>query len=209
MITIEDKLDIFYKLVFKNEEEKAQERLENIEIQHKRILNDKIVELEKMKEQNINRRKNLAQIQKNEMISKAIGEDKRKLLIKREELLKDLISSLEIKAKEFTSTIEYREYMLKRLKDTLKESDEKDIIIKLNKEDSKKLQKELLEVAKEFNENLSFEELNKDAIGGFVITDKAKTYSLDNSFKSIIEENRYKIGKELYTSLEKIGDLNE
>lgn len=209
MITIEDKLDIFYKLVFKNEEAKAQERLENIEIQHKKILDEKILELERIKNQSINRRKNLAEIQKNEMISKAIGEDKHKLLIKREELLKDLINSLQIRTVEFTKTLEYSEYMLKKLKHTLNGLDEKDIIIKLKKEDKDKLQKELLEIAKKFKKNLFFEGLNNDSIGGFIIMDKDKTYSLDNSFKSIIEENRYKIGKELYIALEKTGDLNE
>lgn len=209
MITIEDKLDIFYKLVFKNEEENAKSRLENLEKQHKKILKDKVIELEKIKNQNVDRRRNLAEIQKNEMISKAIGEDKHKLLIKREEFLKDLISSIEVKARGFTDTLEYKKYMINKVKDVLDGLDERDIIIKLNKEDKEKIQKELLQIATKNNKNLSFDFLSIDAIGGFIITDKAKTYSLDNSFKSIIEENRYKIGKELYIALEKTGGLNE
>jgi len=44
-------------------------------------------------------------------------------------------------------------------------------------------------------------------IGGFIISDKEKTYNIDNSYKTIIEENRYEIGKRLYKALEEAGDL--
>jgi vacuolar-type H+-ATPase subunit E/Vma4 len=43
-------------------------------------------------------------------------------------------------------------------------------------------------------------------IGGFIL--KYETYNLDNSFKTIIDENRYLIGKRLYSALEKTGELN-
>ena len=209
MITIEDKLDIFYKLVFKNEEENAKLKLEDLEKQHKKILEDKVRELEKIEKENIERRKSLAETLKNEMISKAVGENKHKVLIKREEFLKDRISSIQMKAQEFTHSVEYKKYMINKVTNVLSDLNENDIIIKLNEEDEKKLNKDLTEIAIKNNKNLSFDLLSMDAIGGFIIMDKAKTYNLDNSFKSIIEENKYKIGKELYIALEKTGDLIE
>lgn len=209
MITIEDKLDIFYKLVFKNEQENAKVRLGDVEKEHKDILEDKILELEKIKQQTIDRKRSLAQIQKNEMISKAIGEDKHKLLIKREELLKDLINSLHIRAIEFTKTAQYRQYMLKKVKYALGLLDEKDIIINLKKEDKERFQNDLLQMSIKDGKNVYFDLLTGDTIGGFIITDKERSYSLDNTFKTIINQNRYKIGKELYIALEKTGDLNE
>ena len=45
--------------------------------------------------------------------------------------------------------------------------------------------------------------------GGFIISDNAKPYNLDSTFKTIIEENRYEIGKALYSSLEKAGETSE
>ena len=182
---------------------KGREKLDN------KVLGKKIKELERIKKQNISKRKNLAEVEKNEMISKAIGTNRHSLLIKREELLEDLIKAIQNRAVEFSKTIEYKAYILEEAKGVLDSLDEKDIIINLKKEDKEKFQEDLLIIARDSNKNLYFDLLSIDKIGGFIITDKDKTYSLNNTFKTIINENRYKIGKELYIALEKTGELNE
>ncbi len=208
MITLDDKLDIFYKVVFKEEEERCKKALEELEERNKLTLEEKIVELEKKKEEIITRRKLLAETQKNEMLSKAIGENRSRILQKREETLTDLISSLENKAKEFVLSKDYKGYVLDRILNVIKEIEEEEIVIGLLEKDKKDLEETIRQLGEDNNKNISFYTVVSDIIGGFILSDKNRSYNLDNSFKTIIEENKYLIGKRLYSSLEKTGGLN-
>ncbi len=206
MITLDDKLNIFYKMIFKEEEEKCKKALEELEANSKSILENKKIELEKKKEEVIERRRLLAESQKNEMISKSTQEDRNSILIKKEEALRDLIISLEDRAKRFMSTEDYKDYILKGINNVIKDMEEKEVTIGLISEDKVKLQDSILKLGKEYGKSMIFNIVSDDVIGGFIL--KYETYNLDNSFKSIIEENKYLIGKRLYSSLEKTGELN-
>ena len=208
MITLDDKLDIFYKVVFKEEEEKCKKALEELEEKNRSILEEKKIELAKRKEEIINRRRILAETQKNEMLSKATQENRGKILEKREEVLRDLISSLEDRAREFVLSHDYNDYVLSKIEDLIREIDEKEIIIGLKEKDKVNLEDSILNLGKENNKDIFFNIVVSDIIGGFILSDKDMSYNLDNSFKTIIEENRYLIGKRLYSSLEKTGGLN-
>lgn len=208
MITLDDKLDIFYKVVFKEEEEKCKKRLEELEERNKLALEEKIAEIEKKKEETIARRKLLAETQKNEMLSKAIGENRSRILQKREETLTDLISTLENKAREFALSKDYKDYILDKILNVIKGIEEEEIVIGLLEKDKINLEETIRQLGEDNNKNISFYTVVSDIIGGFILSDKNRSYNLDNSFKTIIEENRYLIGKKLYLSLEKTGGLN-
>ncbi|MBU5428247.1 V-type ATP synthase subunit E [Tissierella pigra] len=208
MITIDNKLDIFYRLVYKDEEEKCKKLLEEQEERNKKILEEKTSNLTKAKEDLIERKRNIAEIAKNEMISKAIENNRERILSKREELLVDLVEALEEKSREFTKTKAYESYVLSKIKNLIDEIEEDSIIIGLMEEDIEKLQGAIVKLGKENNKDISCNVVKRDLIGGFILSDKNRTYNLDNSFKTIISANRYEIGKKLYGSLEKTGDLN-
>ena len=78
----------------------------------------------------------------------------------------------------------------------------------MKEKDKVNLEDSILNLGKENNKDISFNIVVSDIIGGFILSDKDMSYNLDNSFKTIIEENRYLIGKRLYSSLEKTGGLN-
>lgn len=207
MITIDDKLETFYKLVFKEEEAKSKEILEELEKKNKNLIEDKKLELEEKKQEIIKRKKTLAEIQKNEMVSKATQDNRRKILSKSEELLEDVIESLKGKSEEFTKSKGYEDYILGIIENAIKNLEEKEIIISLLENDKAKLEDSIIKIGKEYNKIILFNEAKKDLIGGFIISDQNKTYNLDNSFKTIIEQNRYAIGKRLHLSLGEAGDL--
>lgn len=207
MITIEDKLDTFYKLVFKEEEVRCKEILEELEMNNKNLIELKKVELQKKKEEIIKRKSMLAEIQKNEMISKATQDNRRKILSKSEELLEDVIKSLKEKAEQFVLSNDYENYILEKIKDVTKDVDEKEIIISITDRDKSKLQDFIIKIGGKNDKSISLDMAKIDIIGGFILSDKNRTYNLDNSFKTIIEENRYSIGKRLHSSLEEAGGL--
>ena len=209
MITLEDKLDIFYKIVLKDEEEKCKETLEQLEEKNKSLIKEKKENLEIKKKDIINRKIQLAETERNEMLSRFKQDNKEKLLSKRQEILKSLISSLEERERQFTSSKEYRDYFITYLDKTLDEMEENEIILGIRKADGDNFNEEILSLGNKKGINIVIDTIKEDIIGGFVISDKDRTYSLDYSFKTIIEENKYLIGKTLYTLINETGDSFE
>lgn len=208
MITVEEKLELLKKLVYDEEEEKYIATIKEIDQKNNHIIEAKKEELNKRKTELINKERLLATVQHNETISKKSQEFNEKLLSKRQVILNDFLESLEKKAKEFSSSNLYRDYICTMLTKILKELNENEIIVTLNEEDKYKLSDCILEIGEVNNKKVSIEIAKIDIIGGFILSNKDRTYSYDNSFRSIIEENRYEIGKELFLSLEKTGGLN-
>ena len=208
MITVEDKLEIFNKLVYKAEEEKCIREMEALEKRIETTLEEKKLELEKKAEAFIKRKNILANIQKNEMISQANENKKTNVLKTRESFLNDLMKSLEIKTKQFVQSNDYKPYLIKKISKVLNGLEEDKVILLLNEEDIGLIQESIPILQEQFKKSISIEASKKNVIGGFMILDGDKTYNLDYSFKTIIEENRYEIGKTLFNMLENVGELN-
>ncbi|MFS8542066.1 MAG: V-type ATP synthase subunit E [Tissierellales bacterium] len=208
MITIKDKLDIFRKLIYEEEEEKYKKALKDLDEKARHLIENKKLEIEKKKEEMAKKEALLKETQKNRIISERRQELNSKLLLKRKEILEDLIASLKEKAINFTLTDEYKNAVIKSISEVLLKIDDRDLIITITEEDRKKLESSIFNLAKINNKNISISTVPKsNIIGGFIISDKEKTYNIDNSYKTIIEENRYEIGKRLYKALEEAGDL--
>lgn len=209
MITVEDKLDIFYKLVYKDEEEKCIRELEELESNNNAILTEKKNELENRKKIFVERKAYFANIEKNELISKSSEDLVVKSLAKKEELLQDLIKSLDEKTKDFVQSKNYEIYIFNKISKVIEKINDNEIIITLNEGDNLRLQNLINELGSKFNKVITIDTSKSDIIGGFMLQDSSRTYNLDYSFKTIIEENKYLIGKTLYTSLQKVGATNE
>ncbi len=209
MINIEYKLDIFNQIILKEEELNAKRELESLKSENEQIYENKKIDLEKNSKAIIARRIQLANSQKNEMISKARDENRERLLSIREELLEDLLVSLKEKALEFVKSENYEEYLLSKLKKAIDNTTDFNIILTILPEDIKKYGKAIKKLTRDIQVDIEIEEASPNIIGGFIISDKDKTYNLDSTFKTIIEENRYEIGKALYSSLEKAGEKDE
>lgn len=208
MITIKDKLDIFRKLIYEEEEEKYKKALKDLDEKARHLIENKKLEIEKKKEEMAKKEALLKETQKNRIISERRQELNSKLLLKRKEILEDLIASLKEKAINFTLTDEYKDAVIKSISEVLLKIDDRDLIITIAEEDRKKLESSIFNLAKVNNKSISISTVPKSKIiGGFIISDKEKTYNIDNSYKTIIEENRYEIGKRLYKALEEAGDL--
>lgn len=209
MINIEYKLDIFNQIILKEEELNAKRELESLKSENEQIYENKKIDLEKNSKAIIARRIQLANSQKNEMISKARDENRERLLSIREELLEDLLVSLKEKALEFVKSENYEEYLLSKLKKAIDNTTDFNIILTILPEDIKKYGKAIKKLTRDIQVDIEIDEASPNIIGGFIISDKDKTYNLDSTFKTIIEENRYEIGKALYSSLEKAGEKDE
>jgi len=209
MITVEEKINMFRKLVYKDEEEKLINEIKLINDKNDAIIEDKKAELKKKKNKLIEKERLNAKIQYNEMKSREAQENNGILLTKRQEMLSDLIYSLKLKAKEFCKSSMYKDYLLDKLSNVIKDLNDKELIITLSVADKEIFERNILELANNNNKDIIIETIeNSDMIGGFILSDKDRTYNYDNSIRSIIEENNYEIGKKLFLALEDTGELN-
>lgn len=207
MITIEDKLNIFYKIVLEKEKEESLKVLNEIEEKNKATLAKHRERLLKVKDDIIEKSIKNGELKKDELISQEIVEARKRIFTKKEGLLNDLILSLEKKAKDFVNSEEYSQYLLDRIGGVLKDIEDEAIIIYLKNEDRLRLSESIAKIGMEIGKKISFENATEDIIGGFIVSDIDKKYLIDESFKGKIEENKYLIGEELYSTLGKAGDI--
>jgi vacuolar-type H+-ATPase subunit E/Vma4 len=209
MITVEDKLDIFRKVVYKEEEMKFQEELEKSKKENENLLEQKKKELEAQRDEIIKRKLAIAEREINEKISEEKRKVKEKILKMKAEILKDFIQSLYVKASEFTNTSEYKQYLFNKLDKAILEFGDLNFNIYV-KESDKDMVKEHLE--KNYSERVDkfkILTLPSNLLGGFLIEDQEKTFLIDHSLKTLIDDNEYEIGNKLFSLLEKAGDINE
>lgn len=206
MILLENKLEMFNKIVFKTKERECEEKLKEVKNKSSEEIEKKKVELEKSSKETIKRRESLANKKKYEILGK-VSEDKRIAeLQKNEELRTKLVVELEKKVVEFTKTNEYIDFYKDKFASLLEELDAGKYILSLTEEDKDRLFNIFSEMAKKKNIELKYAKLDNRLLGGFTISDEKETYNIDSSLKGKIEDRKYEIGKLLDFTLKKAGE---
>ncbi|MCR2044319.1 V-type ATP synthase subunit E [Anaerosalibacter massiliensis] len=207
MITIEDKLDIFYKLVLEKEREQGSKIIDEIKEKNRVLLEDYEKKLLEKKDEIIEESVRNGELKKDELISQRIIEARKKIFNKKEELLEDLILGLEKKAEDFVCSKEYEDYLLRDIKEVLNNIEDESIILYLKDEDRYNFSSSIVKIGEDMDKKISFKNPKENILGGFLVSDINEKYLIDESFRGKIEENKYLIGELLYSTLEKAGDI--
>ncbi|WP_422487291.1 V-type ATP synthase subunit E [Gudongella sp. DL1XJH-153] len=209
MITIEDKLEIFYKIVYRDEEEKYLKALKELEEQNQQLLENKREEMKRQREEIIRRKITQAKVERNEVKSEGLEETKTKLRQKRKEIEMDLVSSIIERGKEFVKSKEYGEYLCRNLDKYLVEFEEEEVVLLLRDEDRLISESCLMKLKEKTGKTFIVEELPEDKIGGFMLSNKDRTFNIDHTVRTLIQEKEYMIGKSLNKALGEVGEVNE
>ncbi len=208
MILLENKLEMFNKIVYKTKEVECAKKIQEFKDRCNEEKENKKIELEKSSEETIKRRVNLAQKRKYEILAK-VSEDKRiSELQKNEELRAKFVVELEKKVVEFTQSEEYIVFYKEKFSKLLEELDDGEYILRVLAKDKTRLFDIYNEMVKDREINLIYEELDERLLGGFTISDKKETYNIDSSLKEKINDRKYDIGKLLDFTLKKAGEQN-
>lgn len=208
MILLENKLEMFNKIVYKTKEVECAKKTQEFKDRCNEEKENKKIELEKSSEETIKRRVNLAQKRKYEILAK-VSEDKRiSELQKNEELRAKFVVELEKKVVEFTQSEEYIVFYKEKFSKLLEELDDGEYILRVRAKDKTRLFDIYNEMVKDREINLIYEELDERLLGGFTISDKKETYNIDSSLKEKINDRKYDIGKLLDFTLKKAGEQN-
>ncbi|MCI5839506.1 MAG: V-type ATP synthase subunit E [Peptoniphilaceae bacterium] len=192
MIDIESKIANFRKILRDYEKDKSEKALyRSTEVNDKKI-KSKIDDMKKSYDNFVSKRKNLAIIRKNELISKNLDENKKDTLTTVQKLLDDLIFSIQNKLYDYSKTSEYKN----KLKKEILESVDENMILYLKKDDLKIIDEVELE------KDIDVEIMDDSYIGGYILSDKDKTFRINNTLRKKLEDKKYEIGKTLSQLLE-------
>lgn len=209
MITVEEKLDIFYKLILGDERDRSEEILEKIQMKNEELIRVKKEETLKKKEEIVSKRRKMGELKKNEIISKTFSQEKNKILKVKKELLEDLMIEIEDKAKKFVASPEYKNYLLDEFKKIAGSVKDQEIYIYVSERDKDIYGDIIMDIFRKNNKEVLISPWTENKIGGFLLFNKERTYLLDFTLKTKIEGKKYEIGELLYEKFKEAGDLIE
>lgn len=207
MITVKDKLNIFYRIVLEKAEKQEMETLEELSKKNDATKKEYTEKINKKKEELIQKKVRNAELKRNERVSVATESGKHRILNKKKELLSDLTGELLKRAEKFSESAQYRDYLLNEMDKATREVEDDNIVIYLKSDDINRFGSEISGLLKKNGKKAIFNDIKNDIIGGFMLSDQEKTYLIDNTFNTKIEENEYIIGGKLYEKLEEAGDI--
>lgn len=213
MVTIEQKLTLFSKLLHQDIKEETDQKFYELEKEYEKISAESKMCTDKEATQIIEQAKRKAESKQVELISKGKLSTKKETMLTKEKVVDRFMQGLKVRIKAFIATPDYKSYLLKIISelDTLK-GYTNPLVIYLTHDDLEMnknfIQEELVRMGIPA-QILSFKQTEEDILGGFIIEDSALNMRIDESIKGMLEENEDYIVEKLTLAIGEVGDRNE
>jgi len=209
MITVNDKLKLFTKRIIDRQQDEYDDKVQALE-------EKMVVELEERKQMLVKDRTRYetsllkgVKTERAQRLSNARSERKRRLLLKRKEMIDVLLTGVKDYTLEFVNTKEYETYLKKTIvkhQETIRKMGsfimivhERDLIYK----------EMFIDLFDSLNlECMSIEVSRKRMLGGAILMKSDKTTRMDLSLDSVIEDNKKYMGQLIYDMLEEAGEFS-
>jgi len=212
MITLEEKLSVFTKLVLGKARQELNEKQKEINTQNEGKIQEQALKLEQESEKTVKEWVKKGELEKNRQISKANLDKKRQILNKKQELVIRLVKNLEKKALEFTFKDEYKDFLKDILSKVLLNFKKNEpVTLYLTDRDLERYKAFILDEAQNHGfspKNIEVLPLEEAFIGGIIGVNKDMTFRINYSISSMIEDKRQWIGQKLYDEFNKAGGVN-
>jgi V/A-type H+-transporting ATPase subunit E len=209
MVTIEQKLLLFSRLLNQSMNQTFQGELKSLEKKYKEKIQEIKETVDSEANEIVEKAKKNYEIKKNQNISKSKIKLKKETMLLKEKYYNLFINKLKIKLNSFVESKGYEKYLSDIIMDLNNELfSNNNVMVYLTKFDYDKYGKFIKEnIKKTFNSNCSFTCLNT-IIGGLIIENSEKNFRVDMTVDSILEENKLFIMQALFNALE-AGELND
>ncbi|HHY90904.1 MAG TPA: hypothetical protein GX503_04490 [Clostridiales bacterium] len=213
MVTIEEKLGVFTKMVLGKAQQEFNDKLQEIEKQNQETIEAYRQDLKKREEKIINEFDKKGLLERNKRISKAKLNGKKQVLAKQQELVERHIKNLRQMAIAFTESESYESFLKKLLAEIFSYFKNEDAVgLFLTERDIERYSALILAQGKEFGfkkDQISIQAGDPGMIGGVQGIDQKKSFRIDLSMYTMIEQYRKQIGQKLYTVLKEAGGIDE
>lgn len=207
MVTIEQKLSMFSKLLHRTMNEKFTEEMEKLRSEYAVKLQINREEADREAQEIQRRSANRAEAEKTEILSRIRINTKRDQMAVKEKLFNTLTDQLSNRIGGFVRSGEYGGYlaaMAEKLAEAVQSKDS--LVIYMTAEDIKNYG-ELFknDLRNPHPEKLTLAAANDSIIGGFIAVDPESDIRMDFSIRTLLEDNRSYIMQTLFRALEADG----
>jgi V/A-type H+-transporting ATPase subunit E len=195
MTTIEDKINLFSKIIYDKVNEEKEERLKAFSYDAEKKINiekEKIEELRQSLQREVAKKSN---IKANEIVARERLNKQRAVLLLKDKLINDALQGVKEKLAKFVCSAEYKQYFISVLKSTLKCIDKGSYYIIVLNRDYEKFKIEIEGIGREYSDlHVEIKVSEEDFIGGVILKDFEGKFKIDNSIYSKLQESKEMIG---------------
>lgn len=200
MITIDEKLKLFSKIVQDKVDKENQSAIDKFNAEYGNLLDRKRAEFKAEGDRIFEEGKKDIEKERLQIMSKARIEEKRVILDTRKRVFDEALDSLCQYGEVYAKTQEYKGAVLKDFKSALNEIPEaSDIEVYITSRDNNAFGDDIKNTASKRNLSIKCDD---DMIGGFIIIDTEHRIKIDMSFLSKIDVSREYIGERLFEMLQ-------
>ena len=214
MVTIEQKLTLFSKLLNQDIKEEMDEKFAQLEKEfEKRIAENKFA-VDKEATEIVEQARRRAETKRVELISKGRLSSKKEAMQVKREVIERFLKALEEKVVNFTKTPEYLKYLsytISELKELAEGQNNLEVYLTQNDYDNHRS-----EIEKALNaigiksERLTFKVSETPILGGLVVVDEISSTRIDGSMSQIIEDAKEHIIEKISKAIGEVGEeINE
>ena len=212
MVTIEQKLLLFSKLINNSMDKSLNEELKEMEKQYDLKIKKNMDEANHMAKSVEERAAKKAEMKRTESLSRSKVIIKREIIVLKEKYYYSFMETFKKRLSEFVSSEDYKTYLyslISNVENLINNYDECSLIIYLSEKD-KQIYADVItnELSKNKScKNIEFKTTN-DIIGGLIAVVPDKDIKIDLSMDAVMEDNKTYIMQTIFEALE-AGDLNE
>lgn len=204
MVTIEQKLSLFSKLLHRSMDDKFKEDMEKLKKEYEEKLRKNRESVDKEAEDIINRSAKKAEAEKIEMINKVRINSKKGYMDVKEKHLTVFIDHLKSEIENFIQSEKYGVYLISQVSKLVAEKELEDsLILYMMQRDYDKYSDIIRqELAKSGRQDIVFKIADDNIIGGFIAQDAAGNIRLNFSIETLLEDNMSYIMQTLFQAIE-------
>lgn len=212
MVTIEQKLLLFSKLINNSMNKSLNEELKEMEKQYELKIKKNMDETNKLAKFIEEKAAKKAEMKRNESLSRSKVIIKREIIVLKEKYYYIFMDKFKNRLSEFVDSEEYKTYLyslISNAENLLNNYEESDLVVYLSEKDKQKYSDLInTELSKNKNcKNVEFKSTN-DIIGGFIAIIADKNIKMDLSIDAVLEDNETYVMQTIFEALE-AGDINE
>ncbi len=191
MKNIDENLDRFSKVVLEKAFAVRKELEESLKIRKKAVIESKEIMYLENAYKKIQQNKARIISETNEIISKKQLDYKKRLIVRRGEIVSEIFNEVIVKINDFIQSEEYYDWLLKKANTAVKSVFENKgvVVVMLNKSDEKHIERLKNDLRMQFRFGVI--EINavqgEDIIGGVIVFNKSRNVLLDYSIKQSLE----------------------
>jgi V/A-type H+/Na+-transporting ATPase subunit E len=209
-VTIEDKIELFSKLIFGNIEEKSSEKRQRLAETHRKELETLKLDMEKRKKELMETATVKAEREKIKLVAQAKNQQQQMLVQQKQRAMQSIMKKLQELAADFTNTQDYKVYMEKNVESLIKTLDRsKQITFYVMEKDQQLTEGIVVEKLKKANKQVRFEikKVSNNIIGGIIAEDMEELLQLDLTIIALIDENRDTVGAAITRRFNEVSSL--